>query len=152
MNLLVKVGGEERPVPTFVASQMLGPRPPHGFECDGCSYSPDYLFGVPLWIACVWHDVPYPNFFRYLGVTRSQVDFWLYRNMYKVVMIYSKLYGWNPWARKPVAIGVSLVYGTIVNALGGVSGWRRWARAAILLAVVFAMASTLFLGIKEVFF
>lgn len=51
--------GEAREVPGLVWRSLLGPKPPEGYRCDGCSSSPDRLFGVDIWPACVIHDYHY---------------------------------------------------------------------------------------------
>lgn len=56
------VTGDRRFVPPHVWNEMVGlPHPPEGFACDGCTFSPDYLFGVDVWIAGVIHDFHYED-------------------------------------------------------------------------------------------
>ncbi len=44
-------------LPAF--AKMVGPKPPDWFESNGCSRSPDVLFGVDLRPAAHWHDWGY---------------------------------------------------------------------------------------------
>lgn len=46
-------------IPESVAQKMVGPRPPENFRCNGCTMSPDKVFGVDLSPACYWHDYAY---------------------------------------------------------------------------------------------
>jgi hypothetical protein len=54
----VYVSGEIRTVPTVIWEAMQGPKPdnPSAFINNGCTLSPDYFFGKPMWASCVVHD------------------------------------------------------------------------------------------------
>lgn len=70
---------EYRPV------HLVGPEPPEEFEGDGCSASPDILWGVPLHIACRLHDWHYdPE----SGVSRFMADFFFQRNLFRLCRAY----------------------------------------------------------------
>lgn len=89
-----KVSGKELFVSARLWSELEGPLPPAGFECDGCSHSPDvyYPFGgtktFKLWPACVVHDYHY----RAADVleprdadARAKADAILYRNLMRCI-------------------------------------------------------------------
>jgi len=42
-----------------VFRELKGLKPGLGFECDGCTMSPDSLFGVDIRPACLLHDYAY---------------------------------------------------------------------------------------------
>lgn len=55
-----RVGNEVRTYPLEWWDALRGAHPdPRDFGCDGCSFSPDRLFGIELWPACVVHDYHY---------------------------------------------------------------------------------------------
>ncbi len=59
-----KVSGKALQVADYFWKQLRGPKPPDGFECDGCTFSPDRLVSISgrtykLWPACVIHDHHY---------------------------------------------------------------------------------------------
>lgn len=58
-SLTFKVAGAPRRVLAWFWLRLWGPRPPEGYECDGCSLSPDYFGRWKLWPACVIHDYHY---------------------------------------------------------------------------------------------
>lgn len=56
----LKVAGAWRPLPASVWYQLHGPRPDPRFGSkDGCTCSPDFWRGKPIWPACVIHDYHY---------------------------------------------------------------------------------------------
>lgn len=60
----VRVSGKRLYVSPILWASLSGPRPPSGFECDGCSHSPDSYHTITgrvfkLWPACVIHDYHY---------------------------------------------------------------------------------------------
>lgn len=60
-----KLSGNRVFVTANLWDSLEGPRPPAGFECDGCSWSPDVYYPLgstrtfKLWPACVIHDYHY---------------------------------------------------------------------------------------------
>ncbi len=82
--------GQERAVWAEWWDQLQGPKPPEGYSCDGCSWSPDWLraTGYMLWPACVIHDFHYreARVARILGAsaswpTRAEADARLAANL-----------------------------------------------------------------------
>ncbi len=53
------VGGARRFAPEYLWRNMRGPLPLDGFVSDGCTCSPDSIWGMVLWPACVIHDYAY---------------------------------------------------------------------------------------------
>lgn len=53
------VSGQPRWVSVGLWDKLEGPKPPSFFKSNGCSYSPDYVLGKPIWPACVIHDWHY---------------------------------------------------------------------------------------------
>lgn len=56
-----KVSGDMRraPVAWWFAMEKPEGGVPDGFECNGCSCSPDWWLGRVLWLACFVHDWEY---------------------------------------------------------------------------------------------
>ena len=79
-----KVSGEIRHYPKRLYNKLEGLKPPEGFECNGCSCSPDYWRGKPIWVGCVLHDYAYV-----LGNTwadRYDADKNFYYNLKKILI------------------------------------------------------------------
>ena len=55
---------------------MIGERPPEWFTGDGCTCSPDYIFGQDLTEACRYHDWQY-----HIGSDRKSADLNFYHNL-----------------------------------------------------------------------
>jgi hypothetical protein len=87
------VSGETLEVSLRLWSALKGPKPPAGFECNGCTLSPDTLpGGLKLWPACVLHDYAYSPA-RPLGGTwasRRRADVIFRRNLYLCARIQGK--------------------------------------------------------------
>lgn len=82
----VLVSGERRTVPTTLWSRLTGPKPPVSFACNGCSYSPDYVLGKPIWPACAIHDWHYHDGGPDISQNRADVVF--ARNVYTCLRFY----------------------------------------------------------------
>lgn len=61
MTVVIFCSGELRTLPVAIWNALWGPKPPvpHEFICNGCTMSPDFLFGKRAWPACVIHDYHY---------------------------------------------------------------------------------------------
>ena len=74
-----------RDVPRYcfreVWDALIGPKPPEGWETDGCSFSPDYIANRHVWPACVIHDFHYSG----AGVSRWRADWIFFRNLYRLL-------------------------------------------------------------------
>jgi hypothetical protein len=85
-GVLWVVSGEVLEVSQRLWSALQGPKPPAGFECNGCTFSPDTLpGGLKVWPACVIHDYHYSQA-RPLGGTwasRRRADAIFYGNVYR---------------------------------------------------------------------
>ena len=71
-----KVGGKRIAITSDLWFSLLGPRPNHDFECDGCSNSPDSYHTITgrvfkLWPACVIHDYHYRTKGGLISLTRD---------------------------------------------------------------------------------
>lgn len=89
-----------------------------GFECDGCSNSPDTFRGYPIWVACFVHDWNYRK--GNLGGNwggRRESDMLLRKNIRIVLKEHNAPY----WMR---AI-LPLVYWGRVR-IWGASSYRNW--------------------------
>ena len=93
------------------ALELVGPKPPPGFTGNGCTASPDYLRGVPLWVACRLHDWHYSG---EAGVSRFLADHYFQRNLFRVCRAYG-LGRFRSWV-------VSIHYSVAVRFLG----WRNY--------------------------
>lgn len=96
--------------------QLEGPRPPEGFDCDGCSWSPDWLkaTGYILWPACVIHDYHYREAHAAPQPRATLVSAWpdraradaiLYRNLLTMLRVqganraFAEAVAWAYWGR-----------------------------------------------------
>lgn len=57
---------------------MLGPRPAPWFQGDGCTFSPDGLYGYDWREACRWHDWAYRSD---VTIARWRADVYFYCNL-----------------------------------------------------------------------
>jgi hypothetical protein len=63
---------------------LLGFPPPVEYRGDGCTGSPDSLFGITIREACRWHDWAY-FLRREHGISsRFMADFWFHRNVFRL--------------------------------------------------------------------
>lgn len=85
---------------------MHGQRPPAWFIGDGCSFSPDGLFGHDWREACRWHDWAYRCD---VDVSRWYADWCFARNLIERgcclrwaiwYWLAVRLFGWKYWNRK----------------------------------------------------
>jgi len=110
---------------------MEGPRPPEGYECDGCSHSPDGWWSwvthvlYTLVVACTIHDYHYSEE-KPLGAdwrARMEADAILRRNLRTVIL----MQGGTRWEAEWIA----WLYWGQVRILGD-GAWRkgpsRWDR------------------------
>lgn len=83
--------GELREIPWALWANLWEPKPPRPdqFVCNGCSYSPDFLFGKAAWPACVIHDYQYNQ----TAVDRSEADAIFKRN-FKYCLEAEGMPGW----------------------------------------------------------
>jgi hypothetical protein len=79
----VLVSGEWRVLDPALRALLEGPLPPHDFENNGCTASPDYWLGYALWIACWVHDWHYSG--AVPAMTRALADAIFRRNMYSIL-------------------------------------------------------------------
>lgn len=96
-DIYILVSGEWRTISKSVWDSLEGPKPPgRTFINNGCTCSPDYLQGKPIWPACVIHDYHYNGGY----VSREEADAILRRNVYKVL----KAFGMNRIKAKVVSL------------------------------------------------
>lgn len=106
----VYVSGEVRSIPDALWDGLHGPKPfyTERFVCNGCTLSPDNLFGKDTWPACVVHDYQYS---RHSTIDRAEADATFRRNM-----------EWCLWAQgvlRPIAWVVAVFYWRAVRRGGG---------------------------------
>jgi len=90
MNIVCfRVGGVSRAFPRASWDKLIGPKPPEGFESNGCTCSPDYLADRPVWPACVIHDWHYATG----KVSRWTADWRFFRNLYRLLRIGGLIFG-----------------------------------------------------------
>jgi hypothetical protein len=86
-------------------AQLHGPKPPQAFTCDGCTFSPDGMFGIDWREACRWHDWAYRSNAR---LSRFRADWYLFRNMRTlgcplftagIYFLAVRLLGWRFWKK-----------------------------------------------------
>lgn len=81
-DISILVSGEWRPIRRAFWDSLEGPKPPgRAFKSNGCTFSPDYLRGKPVWPCCVIHDYHYNGGF----VSREEADAILRRNICKLL-------------------------------------------------------------------
>ena len=98
--VVLDIDGDLRGVAREWWNQLEGPRPPDGYACDGCSWSPDWLRGWKLWPACAIHDYHYRT--EALGVdagARARADAVLRANLRTLLRLQSA----PAWRREAVA-------------------------------------------------
>lgn len=89
-----KVSGRSLQFDRRLWFQLEGPKPQEGWECNGCSFSPDFWLSIrtgkryPLVVACVIHDHHYSEE-KPLGAgwkARAESDAILRRNLRRVIV------------------------------------------------------------------
>lgn len=76
----VYVSGEIREIPDALWDGLHGPKPffTELFVCNGCTLSPDHVFGKIVWPACVAHDYQYS---AHSTIDRAEADATFRRNL-----------------------------------------------------------------------
>lgn len=103
-----EVGGARRFAPEYLWRNMQGALPLAGFVSDGCTCSPDSIWGMVLWPACVIHDYAYRVALpaqRRCWHSRWLADRTLRRNISRLVRLQNMdrvtawLLAWVVWGR-----------------------------------------------------
>ena len=100
------VGGVLRSFPRESWDRLIGPKPPETFATDGCSISPDAVYGRPVWPACIIHDWHYSG-----QVSRWKADWIFQRNVYRLLRMGGLFFAYS--------FAVSLMYWWAVRSRGG---------------------------------